>query len=83
LPLVSARHAAFLHNEVPGVDIPEAIQRRILAAGENTSQEGVCIAVELGERMRPWAGGIYLMPAFNRYDLAAEVVEQVRRGGNT
>ena len=25
--------------------------------------------------MRDWASGVYLMPAFNRYDLAAEVVE--------
>ena len=78
LPLVSARHAAFLHNEVPGVEIPEAIQRRVQAAGVSAPQEGVRIAVELVERMRPWAGGIYLMPAFNRYDLAAEVVEQVK-----
>jgi homocysteine S-methyltransferase len=78
LPLVSARHTAFLHNEVPGVDIPEAIQRRVQAAGEGAPQEGVRIAVELVEQMRPWVGGIYLMPAFNRYDLAAEVVEQVK-----
>jgi homocysteine S-methyltransferase len=78
LPLVSARHAAFLHNEVPGVEIPEAIQRRVQAAGEGAPQEGVRIAVELVEQMRPWVGGIYLMPAFNRYDLAAEVVEQVK-----
>ena len=36
------------------------------------------IAVEMIERLRGWAKGVYIMPAFNRYDLAAEVIEQVR-----
>jgi homocysteine S-methyltransferase len=75
LPLYGSRHAAFLHNEVPGVSIPEEIQRRLTKAGEQAPQEGVKIALELIEQMRSWAGGIYLMPAFHRYDLAAEIVE--------
>jgi homocysteine S-methyltransferase len=79
LPLFSARHAAFLHNEVPGVSIPERLRERILNAGGQAAQEGVQIALELIEQMKPWASGIYLMPAFNRYDLAAEVVEGCRR----
>ena len=33
LPLVSARHAEFLHNEVPGITIPEATRARMRAAG--------------------------------------------------
>jgi homocysteine S-methyltransferase len=74
LPLYGVRHAAFLHNEVPGINIPEDIQGRIRDAGESASQDGVRIALELIEQM-DWAGGIYLMPAFNRYDLAAEIVE--------
>ncbi len=36
------------------------------------------IALELIERMRPWAAGIYLMPAFNRYDLSAEIIDGVK-----
>jgi homocysteine S-methyltransferase len=75
LPLYSARHAAFLHNEVPGISIPEAMQERIRAAGEGAAKEGVRIALELIEQMRTWASGIYLMPQFGRYDLAAEIVE--------
>lgn len=78
LPLYSARHAAFLHNEVPGVLIPDAMRQRIQDAGENAAQEGVRIAVELAQRMRSWAQGIYLMPQFSRYDLAAEIVERVK-----
>lgn len=78
LPLYGARHAAFLHNEVPGINIPAAIQDRLAKAGERSPEEGVSIAVELIERMKGWAGGIYLMPAFNRFDLAAEIIEGVQ-----
>jgi homocysteine S-methyltransferase len=79
LPLYSARHAAFLHNEVPGISIPERILDRMRDAGDQAPQEGVCIALELIEQMKSWCSGIYLMPAFNRYDLAAEVVEGCRK----
>jgi 5,10-methylenetetrahydrofolate reductase len=78
LPLYSARHASFLHNEVPGVSIPEGIQKRMREAGEAAPKAGVKIALELIEQIEPWAAGIYLMPQFSRYDLAAEVVEGVR-----
>ena len=81
LPLFGHRHASFLHNEVPGIIIPDEIQRRIKDAGENAPQEGVRIASELIEQMRAWAQGIYLMPAFNRYDLAGDIVEAARKGG--
>jgi homocysteine S-methyltransferase len=77
LPLYGAKHMAFLHNEVPGIVIPEGIRRRIRNAGENAPQEGVRIAIELIGQMRGWAQGVYIMPAFGRYDLAAEIVESV------
>jgi homocysteine S-methyltransferase len=78
LPLYGARHARFLHNEVPGISIPEATIEQLARAGEDAPYEGVRLAVALVERMRDWAGGIYLMPAFDRYDLAAGVVEAVK-----
>jgi methionine synthase / methylenetetrahydrofolate reductase(NADPH) len=78
LPLFSVRHAAFLHNEVPGITIPEVYQERMREAGGQAAQEGVRITLELVEQMKTWAAGIYLMPQFNRYDLAAEIVEGVR-----
>lgn len=78
LPLFGARHANFLHNEVPGISIPDDIRKRIEAAGDDGPHEGVRIAVELIEQIRPWAQGIYLMPAFNRYDLAAEIIEAIK-----
>ncbi len=79
LPLFSFRHALFLHNEVPGIHIQEETLERIRAAGEQAAQEGVRIALELIEQMRNWAKGIYLMPAFHRYDIAAEIIEACRK----
>ena len=77
LPLYGARHAAFLHNEVPGVFIPEATRRRMEAAGEEAPAEGVRIAVELIQELRGFAQGIYVMPAFGKYHLAAEIMDAV------
>ncbi len=79
LPLFGTRHARFLHNEVPGIIIPEAIQQRIEDAGDQAPYEGVRIAQELLLQMKPLAQGVYLMPAFGRYDLAASVVDVLER----
>ena len=79
LPLVSVRHANFLHHEVPGVHIPETALARMTDAGEGGAAEGVKIAVELIEQVKAWAGGIYVMPQFNRFDLAAEIIEAVKK----
>ena len=77
LPLYGVRHARFLHNEVPGINVCPEVFERLERAGKNSPQEGVQIAVEMVEQVRPWASGVYLMPAFSRYDLAAAVVEAV------
>jgi methionine synthase I (cobalamin-dependent)/5,10-methylenetetrahydrofolate reductase len=78
LPLVSLRHAKFLNHEVPGISIPDETMGRLESAGDRAAEEGVRIAVELIERIKSWAGGIYLMPQFSRFDLAADIIEQVR-----
>jgi homocysteine S-methyltransferase len=80
LPLVSLKHANFLHHEVPGVFIPEEARQRMEKAGENASREGVKLAIELIEGVKPWAAGIYLMPQFNRFDLIAEIIEKNKTG---
>jgi homocysteine S-methyltransferase len=79
LPLFSPRHTAFLHNEVPGIEIPEGIQQRIIRAGDGSPQAGVAIAQELLQEIRGMAQGVYVMPAFGRYDLAASVIDVLER----
>jgi homocysteine S-methyltransferase len=78
LPLVSARHASFLHNEVPGISIPEATRRQMEEAGEDGPRVGIELAVALIEAVRPWGQGVYLMPQFSRYDLVAEIIEKCK-----
>jgi len=78
LPLVSVRHANFLHHEVPGIFIPDEARKRIESAGEDGVKAGVEIAVELADQIKAWAGGVYIMPQFHKYDMVAEIIEAIR-----
>ncbi len=77
LPLYSHRNAEFLHNEVPGMSIPEDIRERMQKAGsgEKAQAEGVSIAQEATLAAREKAQGVYIMPPFNKVDLAVRVIE--------
>ncbi len=79
LPLASARHANFLHQEVPGITIPETLLKRMEQTGEDSASTGVQIAIELIEQIKGCAQGVYLMPAFSRYDIAAEIIDAVKQ----
>jgi methionine synthase I (cobalamin-dependent)/5,10-methylenetetrahydrofolate reductase len=81
LPLYSLRHAMFLHNEVPGFSIPDALLKRMEDADESAPQEGVKIAIELMNAMRDRVQGAYIIPAFGRYSLAAEVCDGIVNTG--
>ena len=78
MPLVTIRHARFLHNEVPGISIPDEIQTRMNEAGEQAAAEGAKIAIELVVKLRKLVQGIYLMPQFNRYDVVADIIEIIK-----
>jgi methionine synthase I (cobalamin-dependent)/5,10-methylenetetrahydrofolate reductase len=76
LPLASHRNAEFLHNEVPGMQVPEAIRERMRKAGTGAAAraEGVAIAREMLASVRARVAGAYVMPPLERYELALEVV---------
>jgi homocysteine S-methyltransferase len=76
LPLQSTRHASFLHNEVPGIDIPKTVFKRIRSSGESSKEEGLEITLNLLEEVHGKVQGAYLMPAFGQYDVAAEIIER-------
>jgi methionine synthase / methylenetetrahydrofolate reductase(NADPH) len=77
MPLYSLKHARFLDNEIPGINIPPAILNRIEAAGENAADEGVQIAQELLRDLRGMVQGAYIIPAYGKYELAAQVIDAV------
>ncbi|GAB4272125.1 MAG: bifunctional homocysteine S-methyltransferase/methylenetetrahydrofolate reductase [Candidatus Promineifilaceae bacterium] len=78
-PLYNGRNAAFLHNEVPGIVIPEPLRVRMDEA-KDPQREGVLIAQEIVLAIRPFVQGVYLMPAFGRYDLVADVLDVLEMG---
>ena len=79
LPPVTSRHAEFLHNEVPGIVIPDEVRDRLRAAGDNDWPVSLAATAELiGALRAAGVAGLYVMPQFGRYDLAAEVVEAAR-----
>jgi methionine synthase / methylenetetrahydrofolate reductase(NADPH) len=68
MPLHSFKHAEYLHNEVPGISIPEPVRRAMEKAGEQGAQMGLELAEELLEEIRPICSGVYIVPSFGRYD---------------
>ncbi len=78
LPLQNHRHAEFLHNELAGVSIPLEFRERMRRAGEAGIPEGLAIAREFLDDMRGECAGIYIMPSFGRYEVAAELVVAAR-----
>jgi homocysteine S-methyltransferase len=77
LPLASHRNAEFLHNEVPGMQIPDDVRARMKAAGSGPQarREGVKIAREMLAAVRHRVAGAYVMPPLGRYEMALEVID--------
>jgi len=79
LPLASLRNAEFLHNEVPGMQIPNEIMNQMRSAETKLQQqkEGIKIAQGMLKQVieSPRVKGIYLFPPFGRYESVLEVME--------
>jgi methionine synthase I (cobalamin-dependent)/5,10-methylenetetrahydrofolate reductase len=77
-PLVSLRNAEFLANEVPGVSVPGEVIARMRRAQEQGREaalaEGVAIARELLERVRPLVQGAQVSAPLGRVPVALEVL---------
>ena len=76
-PLVSHRNAEFLANEVPGVVVPPQVIERMRAASAESKErgvaEGIAIAREMLERVRPLVQGVQVSAPFGKVELALEV----------
>ena len=75
MPLHSSRHAEFLHNEVPGITVPDGVRARMKEAGERGLRAGVEMAQSLLREVRAHHDGAYLMPSFGRFEVVAEVLD--------
>ena len=79
IPLHSSKHAEYLHNEVPGVSIPEEARARMREAGEQGREVGIALARDIitQARARGLIQGCYLMPSYGRYDLVADLSHEL------
>jgi homocysteine S-methyltransferase len=78
MPLVSERNAEYLHNEVPGISVPEGIRARMKGLEKEAGmREGLAIAKEFISATFHAAGGYYLIPPFGKYELALELIEYI------
>jgi homocysteine S-methyltransferase len=78
MPLHSSKHAEYLHNEVPGISIPNHIRQAMADAGEDGAKVGLELAEKLIDEVKTIAKGIYLVPSFGRYDDMALLVKNIK-----
>jgi len=78
LPLRSYKHADFLHNEVPGIVIPEKIREELRHAGDKGAGVGIRLAKEFLREAKSLVQGAYMMPPFQKYQLVDELLEVIR-----
>ncbi|HUA84330.1 MAG TPA: bifunctional homocysteine S-methyltransferase/methylenetetrahydrofolate reductase [Bryobacteraceae bacterium] len=77
-PLTSYRNAEFMVNELR-VPVPEEYMERMRHAegAEAARAEGIAIAREMVQRVRPLVAGVQLSAPFGRYQMAIEVAEAI------
>ncbi|MEJ7791744.1 MAG: bifunctional homocysteine S-methyltransferase/methylenetetrahydrofolate reductase [Gaiellaceae bacterium] len=65
-PLRSHQLAVRIHNEVPGIVVPEPVQERLRVAGPDAVDVGLELARELMDEARERAAGVYLVAPFRQ-----------------
>ena len=81
-PLTSLRNAEFMKNDLR-VSMPDEIMARMAKADtpDTARREGIRIAQEMLEAVRPLVQGVQVSAPFGRYSAAAEVMESVLPAG--
>jgi methionine synthase / methylenetetrahydrofolate reductase(NADPH) len=78
MPLASGRNAEFLHNEVPGIRIPEEVRKRMAGLeGEEGRRMGVQIAKELIDTAAGYFKGLYFMTPMLFHGMTADLTKYV------
>jgi homocysteine S-methyltransferase len=65
-PIRSFELAQRVHNEVPGIVVPEAVQERLRSAGADAPRVGLSLTRDLLAQARDLAGGVYVVAPFRR-----------------
>ena len=77
-PLMNAKNAEFMNNEVPGVSVPEAIIERMRAAKskEEAHAIGADIAIEIIGEIRHLVQGVQVSAPLGNTKMAIEVIKR-------
>jgi methionine synthase I (cobalamin-dependent)/5,10-methylenetetrahydrofolate reductase len=73
-PLRSHAMALRLHNEVPGISVPERVLGALRDAGPEAPAVGLALARELVEQARDQVAGIYVIPPFKQPEAALDLL---------
>jgi len=78
MPVISARNAEFLHHEVPGISIPDAVREKIrsLPEGQAQADYGREVAADLAREVAQHFRGIYLITPMVRSGMTAPIVRE-------
>jgi homocysteine S-methyltransferase len=77
LPLRSYKHADFLHNEIPGMAIPQEIREQLRSAGEQAGEVGIEMAISFLNRAKSLVAGAYLLPPFKKYEIVPKILDGI------
>lgn len=79
MPLTGERNCEYLHNEVPGIVVPDLVRERMRGKEKEAgAAEGIKIALELIESVREMVGGYYIIAPFGRHEVALELIRVIR-----
>jgi homocysteine S-methyltransferase len=81
-PLLNGRQAEFLHNEVPGIVIPDRVRGEMAGKeGAEGRNQGIELAKEICRATLDLFPGVYLITPFLNYDTTVELARFIRNGG--
>ena len=78
-PLMSGRQAEFLHNEVPGIVVPDSVRAEMAGLeGAPGRARGIKLAKEIARAALGCYPGVYLITPFLQYETTVELAEFAR-----
>ncbi len=79
-PLISSRNAEFLHNEVPGISVPDDLRARLASYDQVGDQRKAALeyTARLIEDIGSFIHGLYLISPLNKWDIVLGFVRQIR-----
>lgn len=77
IPLRGHKHADFLHNEVPGMRIPDKIREAMRTAGTEAAKLGVKLSMDFIREAKSCIAGVYMMPPFQKYQIVDDLLSVI------